>query len=63
LTGQLYDTSTSPSTANSVALVASAVNFSHKGKITIDLTGATPRASFVSSDGSVESFGSISVDI
>jgi len=62
LTGQLYDTSTSPSTANSVALVASAVNFSHKGKITIDLTGATPRASFVSSDGSVESFGSISVD-
>ena len=61
LTGQTYDTRTSPSTVSDVPLSASAVNFSHKGKIVVDLSG-TPAATFMASDGTVTAFDITTVD-
>ncbi len=53
MTGQLYDPRTSPTSVSPTELQASSpVNFTHKGKIVLDFTGAGT-AQFVALDGSV----------
>jgi len=54
LTGQLMDPRQFPTTVSDTDLqVSSPVNFTHKGKIVLDFTGASATAQFVAGDGSV----------